>query len=874
MRFVFLAFFSVCACSLSFGQGTISGKVFDEDLKEIVSMPVYLFSQGDSSNVQKVFTDEEGRYCFRNVPKGRFFIKASWFGCSSPKKKIIMFDGSHITADINIYRSIQLPEVVALSNSITFNGDTTTYRVSRFVSGKESNLKEILDRLPNICVDESTKSITANGRHINRVLLEGCDLFQGNTSIPLDNLTAEGVKKIEIIDNYSEYNIYEGFKTTNETVLNIGMDEKSRNDIKGEIESSGGLMNKYSIRNSVLYIGKKTMYSGIFASNNTGSRLLMFQDLIRNSGGLGNLLVGDNPMGELTKTVETYSVFTSSRKDIAKRGNGMVTLNVSTIPNRNVKLYFGGIYGYDHYRSSRTNSYSYLSGLQYSEESNENSHQHNGLLNFKLSYMPNNSLNFEYSANVIVAKQDKWSDNVMMDINDIAYSTTPMTLHVENSMTLAKRFVNNIFNISIRHSERQDKELAAFESTHSYFPISFGLDNSYESEYMNRDREYSVQISYLHKISQNYFLRLTVNGEEDKQYFTTRLAQSGFADAYDNDLHINYVTCYGDVMLGKDSGKLGFSLKMRYLLYNAHTNIKRSFRQTNASSLSPLLEVKYKFTPFHHLMVKYEYSMKKNAIGNLIDGQWVKSYNKVVYSCVDRLYSPFHILSLSHLLSLQYIGLNIMNIASFEEVKAPVIDNFSQEGYISKIMKMQGSREKSLSLMSMVEYKFINFPLNVRCKINYNHTYTPLCYNETLYDAKSNILMLMFQLITFNKKGFNGELKWQYYNQGCAGIPIKNRLNTNDITGKVSWQNKKIYACIDAGLKTYDMCHTFSRNMYYGFEIRYDLTEKVAVKLNGVDVTHLKENKQMMGKNTSYCTTNTLTSNMPGHIMAGISIKY
>ena len=873
MRLIFSIIVSFCSC-LVYGQGTVSGKVFDGDRNGLVAVPVYLIQQRDSSVVQTALTDDEGCYRFENVPKGSFGVVATMLGCSSPGKKIMVWNDAHITVDLCIDGSIQLEEVEVVSTGITVSGDTTTYVVNRFTSGSERNLKEVLDRLPNVSVDEDSRSVTANGKRVSRILLEGQDLFQGNTSIPLENLSADGVRKVEIIDNYSEYNIYDGFRTTNETVLNVGVDDKSKNRLKGEIEGSGGLLNKYDVRATSLYIGRKSMLSGIVASNNTGNRLLTFQDIMQFSGGVSNLLSGENPMDELSKKMETYSAFTGDRRDIARRENSMASLNFTSNPSRKVKLSVGGIYGYDHYRSRRENSYSYFSGLDYVEEAKENSRRHNGLLNVRLAYMPDEDLNIIYSGHAVLAAQEKAGEHNIVEQNNLAFRSTPNTLYAKNSLLLAKRFGKNVLNLSLDCSINRYEEESAFESAYSYFAPSSGLDDSYEYDYRNRNNIYAAQLFYLHRLSDSYYLRLALKGEEDRQSFTTRNGQPDGTTVYDNDARIDYTTCYGEAMIGKDRGNLVFSLRLRYALYRASTDIRQDFVQTEANSLSPMLQVKYQFTPFHYLMMNYEYSTKKNAIGNLIDGQWLKSYNQVEYSSADRLFSPSHKVSLSHLLSLPYVGLNFINMASYEEVKDPVVSSYYQEGYVSRIEKRVGSRERLFTLMSAGEYKFLNFPLNVRYSANYSHSYTPLYYSGTPYNAASDNLLLMLQLVTFYKKGFNGNLKWQMSNHAYTGVPVSSRLTTNNLTGQLTWQNDRMYASINARLSTYDLEHTHTGNMYYGFEVRYELTGNVMLKLNGTDVMHLNNRRQMTGSTTSYYTVNSLTWYMPGHVVAGISFKY
>lgn len=768
------------------GQASVSGKIFDGDGNELARVPVYLIQQKDSSTIQSVLSDDEGLYCFKNIQNGTFLVRATFLGQIASEKKVMVWRGSHLNVDLRISESVMFKEVVVTQPNVTVNGDTTRYVVNRFTSGSERNLKDILGALPNINVDEASKSITANGKHINRILLEGQDLFQGNTSIPLENLSADGVRRVEIIDNYSEYNIYDGFKTTNETVLNVGMDEKSKNRIKGDIDGNGGFCDKYGMRASSLYIGRKSMLHGIVASNNTGNRLLTFQDIMQFNGGVKNILTGDDSMDEVMKLMNTYSTFTNSRRDITRRENSLMSLNGMSNPNSKVKLSISAIYGYDHYRCRKENSYSYLSGLDYTEEARENSRQHNGLFNIKLSYLPSKTFNIIYSNQTLLAAQDKESKMDVMEQNDIAYQTSPKMLYVKNNLLAAKRFGKNVLNLTLNHSVSQYKESFAFESTYAYFTPSMLLDNSYEYDYKNRNEVYATQLFCLHRLSDSYYMRFALSGEEDKQYFTTQHRQTDTISVYDKDSHVYYTTCYGDAMLGKDRGNLTFSIRLRYALLNSSSNIKRSLSKTKTNFLSPMLQMKYNFTPYHYLMLKYECGKKKSDISDLVDNQWLKSYSQVVCSQVDRLFSPVHKVSLSHLLSLPYVGLNIMNMASYEDVKDPVVSSYHQEAYVSRIEKRQGDRERLLTMMSSAEYKFLNFPLNVRCNFNFKHSYTPMYYEGVFYKPTANSTNLMFQLITFYKQGFNGNLQWSLSNSAYTGVPISNRLTTNDLFGQLT----------------------------------------------------------------------------------------
>ena len=70
--------------------------------------------------------------------------------------------------------------------------------------------------------------------------MEKQDLFQGNNSVPLNNVPGQDVTSIDVIENYSDYNILEGFKTSNETVISVNMSDKKKGRLSGQADVRGG----------------------------------------------------------------------------------------------------------------------------------------------------------------------------------------------------------------------------------------------------------------------------------------------------------------------------------------------------------------------------------------------------------------------------------------------------------------------------------------------------------------------------------------------------------------------------------------------------------------------------------------------------------
>ncbi len=873
MRILFTLIFVLCSYILASGQGHVSGKVFDSDSCVLATAKVILLHQKDTSIAQMTYTDDDGKFVFDGVVKGSYYVKATYLSSSTALKKIIIWNQSKINIELFIDDAQQLQEVKVVSTGINVSGDTTTYIVNHFVSGSERNLKDVLNQLPNVRVDENSKSITANGKHVSRILLEGQDLFQGNTSIPMDNISANSVRKVDVIDNYSEYNIFDGFKTSNETVVNVGFDEKSRNRIKGEIEGYGGVVNKYKMRNSSIYIGSKKMLSTIVSSNNVGERLLSFQDIIQFNGGYKNLLSGESPTEELSKQLEDYSAFTNNKKDITQRNNSMAALNYINIPNDKIKISFSGVYGYDFYRSHKEIDYEYMSGFNYHESLTEKSGQHNGLMNLKMSYIPNKNFSIIYTGNMINASQDKSGNNELV-YNPVSYNSLSHILSINNAVVLAQRLGKNLLSFSINQTLKNNNERYDFKSSDLSFLKGLNLDDKRDFYYENDNKAISMQLFYMYRINDAYYLRLAVNGDLEKQNLCAfDCEQYSIKDENENS-ELNYSSLFSDVQIGRDRGKFVYSVRLRYIHNNVCTNIKKDFNDNKSNVFSPFIQAKYQFTPFHYIMTNYKYGTNRNSIMNLFDGQWLKSYNQLYKSSANRFFSSSHKISCSHLLSLQYSGWNFLNTLSYEFINNPICNNNIQEGVLNITEKKIGAKETSLSFMSSVEYKFVDLPLNIRYNVNYNQTHSPMLNAGTLYNTTSNNVQMMLQLRTFFKKGFNCKMEWSALNMKYSGTPTENKYMTNDILALVSWQNKDIYADFNAKLKTFNLNQTKTNNVYYGFDFRYNMSKKLVLEVSGTDILHINERRQLVGNISSYYLSKSLTWHLPGHIIAGITMKY
>lgn len=873
-RFLLLLPLSALASLPASGQGRVEGRVTEADSTTVVGALVVVANAKDSSVVKQTISDLDGNYSIVGLARGGYIVRATSFARHSKWKRVMVWDGVTVRLDIPIEERVEIGEVKVVSTGVSVSGDTTTYVVERFTSGAEQSLGDVLDRLPGLSVDRDKKSITANGKQVSRILLEEQDLFQGNTAIPLENLGAQGLKRIDVIDNYSEFDIFNGFRTSNETVLNLGVDDKMKNKAHGRAEGVGGIFGSYGVKNSSLYIGRKSMLSLIAASNNVGDRLLTFQDIMQFSGGLGAMLADDDPMARVSRLMGRYSPFVGNRADVRSRRSSMVSLHCITNVSPRLKIQAGGIYGHENSASANRSDVRYASGEEFAERNSESNRQNSALFNLKAQYTPGDDFSIVFSGDATTAFREKKAAN-LVDTDTLAHTSKPTATTLSGDLLVAKRLGENVLSLAATTTWNTTDEPSAFTASYSYFPADMGLDRKYEYGNQRADATHSAQLLYLHRLGETYYLRLSVGGELGGQRFKTRLSQEDATARYDNDVSLDTRRWNAHVEAGRDRGDLTFSVRLRYVSLGASTNLARRLSTPNLHLFAPRLRLRYAFSPLHFLSAEYDVEADVATASDIAPGSWLKTYKQVQTSSAGRIFSTSQRVALTHMLSAPFAGVNVMTMASLTSTANGLTDSNDLNSHILVSERVDGKTERRLSLTTMTEYKVINIPLNVRANAGYTLVHRPVYNFGALYDTKSGTVMTMLQLVTFYKSGFNGDVKWQMARNVLKDQPSETDMTTNDIFGTLSWHNERVYASVGSQLNVHTMSGTRTVNHFaHGFEVRIELPRSLTLKLSGRDVGHLRRRQQTTGALSSYGTTSNSTQYMPGNIMAGLAFQY
>lgn len=115
---------------------------------------------------------------------------------------------------------------------VVVRNDTTEYNVASFSDSTEFSVEDLLKKLPGAQVSESGR-ITLNGKEVERVLIEGDDLFNQNYQIATRNVRANMISKVQAIDKYQENPLMKGVQESERLVLNLKIKEEKKRSLSG-----------------------------------------------------------------------------------------------------------------------------------------------------------------------------------------------------------------------------------------------------------------------------------------------------------------------------------------------------------------------------------------------------------------------------------------------------------------------------------------------------------------------------------------------------------------------------------------------------------------------------------------------------------------
>lgn len=267
------------------GKAQVKGLLIDSASKKpIENAVVAMVVKSKPTDTSYTFTDNKGQFRFEVVPASPFSIVIRHMGYW-PKARYVPVSKAEKTIDVGSFALAQdaklLSEVVVEAPAIVVKEDTIEYNASSFRVQEGAVVEDLIKKMPGIQVDKDG-NVTAQGKAVSRVKVNGKDFFGGDVKTATKELPANIVDKIQIIDDYGDQATVSGIKDGDpDKVMNIQIKKDKNKGFFGRVTGGYGTNERYQGSFNGNYFNNNTQISFLGNSNNTNTSLFNF-------GGGGN----------------------------------------------------------------------------------------------------------------------------------------------------------------------------------------------------------------------------------------------------------------------------------------------------------------------------------------------------------------------------------------------------------------------------------------------------------------------------------------------------------------------------------------------------------------------------------------------------------
>lgn len=258
------------------------GAVTDTNGKGIANVLCKVLNAKDSLLAYSI-SRSDGQYilkCKKQATKLSFAKMGFATQCIPVEKEKLRYDVQLIE------KSYAIDEVVVKADPITRKKDTLNYHVESFREKEDYSIEDVLKHMPGIEVLPSGQ-IMYQGNSINKVNIEGLDLMGDQYNQATQNMPAEAVSTIQVMENNQPIRALEGKVHNNRATLNIKLKKNYKMRPFGDAEVGvGGTPVVWDGSLTGIQVARKNQLLFTGALNNRGASLRSLQSGMSNFTGI------------------------------------------------------------------------------------------------------------------------------------------------------------------------------------------------------------------------------------------------------------------------------------------------------------------------------------------------------------------------------------------------------------------------------------------------------------------------------------------------------------------------------------------------------------------------------------------------------------
>lgn len=256
----------------------INGILVDaSDTTELMQATVALLqTDKDSTYVKGTVTDLNGVFNLEDVEPGHYYLRCSYIGYNNTVKRVSIGEDGR---DVNMgmialsQNTVVLKDVVVMGvkTAVLVKEDTIEYNADTYKTQANAVVEDLLKRMPGVEVGSDGK-ITANGKEVKKILIDGKEFFSDDPTVASKNIPADMINKLQVIDRKSDLARLTGVDDgEDETVINLTVKKGMNNGWFGTATAGYGTNKRYLANVMANYFREGNQFTFTGNANNTNN---------------------------------------------------------------------------------------------------------------------------------------------------------------------------------------------------------------------------------------------------------------------------------------------------------------------------------------------------------------------------------------------------------------------------------------------------------------------------------------------------------------------------------------------------------------------------------------------------------------------------
>ncbi len=663
INLIFILFFQTLF-TLSAQNVELTGKIQDSIQNSLAYVNLIATPISKEDKITFAISDDRGNYQLnlqQNIP---YILAITHLGFSKLIDTLQL--SKNTVRNFTLHESTETLEAVLVKAEMAMivKEDTITYRVDKFRTGNENKLRELLKNLPGVELDRAG-NVTVNGKKVTKLLVEGKTFFTGNTKLGVNNIPADAVEEVTVLDDYHEVPFMKNLTESDEMALNIKLKEGKKKFVFGEIEIGGGIKERYLFHPTAFYYSPKTAVNLIGDFNNIGKKSFTIQDYLEFEGGMASLMDDASAYYDLYNS--DFAKFLSQRDFIFQKNEfGALSLSQELGPDVRLNAYSINSFAKTDTKTTQEITYLTQENLNESRLNTMNNDLFFSLNKIELEYNPNYETDLKYETLVKMSNGNSYEyikSQTPSETNNFNTNIRPENFKIAQNLALKKQFSykhTSALTLNYTYQKNQNDKDWLFDQAIFSEVIPFVEDNDLFNLVQNTssvDHDANFRLKHYWILNNFNHIYPVIGAHFNNRSYTTldyQQLQNGEINTFqnsgfNNNLNFRLIDTYFGFEFKKKIGDL--ILKPGLVYHSFFWNIDQFGKEIVNNSkglLLPKLFMEYEFSSGHKLLLNYKLKTNFADVSQFANRLRLESFNQLFKGNKTLENQLFHQFSLNY----------------------------------------------------------------------------------------------------------------------------------------------------------------------------------------------------------------------------------